>query len=69
MDCANNSVRGELYLICQAEIGQLHVYSINQEKLTKMQYRYYGPSALCYEEHHSRLYISDKEGIHVYSVV
>ena len=35
----------------------------------KSQYKYSKPSAVCFEEHHSRLYVSDQQGIHIYSVL
>lgn len=49
IDCASNSIKAELYILGKAEVGRLHVYSINQEKLMKTQYKYQHPSAVCYE--------------------
>jgi hypothetical protein len=37
--------------------------------MLKTQYKYQSPSAICFEEQHDRLYVSDHTGIHVYSVI
>ena len=35
----------------------------------KTQHKYHNPSSLCFEGQHSRLYISDSSGVHIYSVL
>jgi hypothetical protein len=36
--------------------------------MLKTQFKYHNPSSICFEEIHSRLYVSDEEGIYVYGV-
>ena len=38
----------------------MYVYGLNNEKLMKTQYKYNKPSAVCYEEQHNRLFVSDE---------
>ena len=44
------------------------MYGINSEKMMKTAFHYDNPQSVCYEEQHSRLYVSDSKGINIYSV-
>lgn len=47
----------------------MYVYGLNNQKLMKTQYKYIKPTAICYEQHHNRLFVSDEHGVHIYSVI
>jgi hypothetical protein len=58
---------GELYLLRNVP-AELHAHSINKERTIKTQFKFNRPSAICFEEHHSRLYVCEESALNVYSV-
>lgn len=62
-----NPALGELYLLRNVP-AELHAHSINKERTLKTQFRFNSPSAICFEEHHSRLYVCEAALLSVYSV-
>lgn len=47
---------------------KLCVYSLKDEKLMDTEYKFKNAKSVCFEEHHSRLYVSDEIGVFVYFV-